>query len=245
MKNHVTILISFFLITFILSCSKDDNAYPKVGILYNSTDISDEIRKTTPDSQRQTIQQISDKLKLMSNDKLFQFALDCGNQSKYMEALAAYNKILETDKNYPDLYYYQGLLYRDMGLLDEAICAFQTALTQNPNSPEAHYNLGYSYRCKGLHNDAIAEYQKSLELISEKKTKQRASIHHNLGFSYFSNGLIDDAISEFKKALAYKPKDREIHQKLGIAYTAKGWADKAKNEFSIYNEYDKPTMKIP
>ena len=43
----------------------------------------------------------------MSNDDLFQFALDCGNQGNCSEALAAYDKILETDKNYPDLYYYQ------------------------------------------------------------------------------------------------------------------------------------------
>jgi tetratricopeptide (TPR) repeat protein len=132
-----------------------------------------------------------------------------------------------------------------MGLLDEAICAFQTAVTQNPNSAEAYYNLGYAYRCKGLHSEAIPVYQKSLELISENKAKQKASIHYNLGFSYFSNGLIDDAIGEFKKALAYKPKDKEIHQKLGIAYTAKGWTDKAKDEFSLYHEHDKSAKKIP
>ena len=57
----------------------------------------------------------------MSNNDRFQFAADCGNQGRYSEALAAYNMILETDKNYPDLYYYQGLLYRDMGMLEVAL----------------------------------------------------------------------------------------------------------------------------
>lgn len=247
MKNYVVILLGFLLITPILGCGKDDTTSPKVGIIYKSGD-NDEENHTAGENGRSPVltpQQIADKLKSMSNDDLFQFALDCGNRGNCSEALAAYDKILETDKNYPDLYYYKGLLYRDMGMMDEAICAFQTAITQNPDLPEAHYNLGYAYRTKGLHNEAIPEYQKSLELIPDNKTKQKAYIHYNLGFSYFSNGMIDGAIDEFKKALAYKPKDKEIHQKLGIAYTAKGWTDKAKAEFSLYQEQDKPVRKIP
>jgi tetratricopeptide (TPR) repeat protein len=247
MKNYVVILLGFLFIASMLGCSKDDTTSPKAGIVYKSGDTNDKNQTSDANvrSPLLTPQQFDNKLKSMSNDELFQFALDCGNQGNCSEALAAYNKILETDKNYPDLYYYQGLLYRNMGMVDEAICAFQTAITQNPNSAEAHYNLGYAYRCKGLHNEAIPEYQKSLELIHENKTKQKGYIHFNLGFSYFSNGMIDDAIGQFKKALAYKPKDKEIHQKLGIAYTAKGWTDKAKDEFTLYHEHDKPIKKIP
>ncbi len=246
MKNHIITFLSISLATSILGCGRDNPTYTNVGIIYKSDGIGGEALKTTPDYQKPDIQQVNNRLKLMSKNERFQFALDCGNQGKYSEALAAYNMILETDKNYPDLYYYQGLLYRDMGMLDEAICAFQTAINQNPNSAEAHYNLGYAYRYKGLHNEAVGEYRKSLELIPENKTKQLAYVHYNLGFSCFSNGMIDDAISEFNKALAYKPKDKEIHQKLGIAYTAKGWTDKAKDEFLLYNEYDKkPVKKIP
>ena len=244
MKYYVVILLGF-LLAAMPGCSKDDTSYPKAGIVYKSQGIGEESPSGLQASQKLDVQQLQDKLRPMSNDDLFQFALACGNQGNCSEALAAYNKILETDNNYPDLYYYQGLLYRDMGMMDEAICAFQTAITQNPDSAEAHYNLGYAYRCKGLHNEAVPEYQKSLELIPENKTKQKAYIHFNLGFSYFSNGMIDDAIGQFKKALAYKPKDKEIHQKLGIAYTAKGWADKAKDEFTLYHEQDKPIKKIP
>ena len=245
MKNYVVILLGFLLVASMLGCSKDDTSYPKAGIVYKSQGIVDESPSDLQASEKPDVQQLQDKLSSMSNDDLFQFALTCGNQGNCSEALTAYNKILETDKNYPDLYYYQGLLYREMGMMDEAICAFQTAITQNPDSSEAHYNLGYAYRCKGLHSEAIPEYQKSLKLIPENKTKQKAYIHFNLGFSYFSNGMIDDAIGQFKKALAYKPKDKEIHQKLGIAYTAKGWTDKAKDEFSLYLEQDKPIKKIP
>ncbi|KXK30881.1 MAG: hypothetical protein UZ01_01002 [Candidatus Brocadia sinica] len=245
MKSYIVIFLGFLLLAPVLSCNKHDTTYPNAGIIYNSTGINDEIHKTAPGSQKTDTQQITDKLKSMNNDDLFQFALTCGNQGNYSEAMTAFHTLLEKEKNYPGLYYYQGLLYRNMGLLDEAICAFQTAINQNPNSAEAYYNLGYAYRCKGLHSEAIPEYRKSLELLPENKTKQKASVHYNLGFSYFSNGLIDDAISEFNKALACKPKDREIHQKLGIAYTAKGWTDKAKDEFSLYHTDDKPAKKIP
>ena len=245
MKNYVVILLGFLFAASILSCSKDDTSYPKAGVVYKSNGIVDGNPSNLQASQKRDVQQLHDKLRSMSNDDLFQFALNCGNQGNCSEALAAYNKILETDKNYPDLYYYQGLLYRDMGLLDEAVCAFQTAIQQNPNSAEAHYNLGYAYRGKGLQNEAIAEYKKVLELISDNKSKQIASVHYNLGFSYFSNGMFDEAINEYNKALALKPKDKEIHQKLGIAYTAKGWTDKAKDEFSLFNLNEKPNKKIP
>ncbi|OQZ01136.1 MAG: hypothetical protein B6D35_04070 [Candidatus Brocadia sp. UTAMX2] len=245
MKYYVTILLSLLPVAFMLGCSRNDATSPDIGIIYKSGSISGETANDSQNSQKLEIQQLNDKLRAMSNNDLFQFALTCGNQGNYSAALMAFNTLLEKDKNYPDIYYYQGLLYRDMGLQDEAICAFQTAITQNPDSAEAHYNLGYAYRCKGLHHEAIPQYQKSLELLSEDKMKQKASVHYNLGFSYFSHGMIDDAIREFKTALAYKPKDRETHQKLGIAYTAKGWTDKAKDEFSLYHDHDKPAKKIP
>lgn len=244
MKKYMVPFLGSLLVSSLVGCSKDDTPYPKTGIIYKSTGV-DEASKDPSSPQRLDMQQINGKFATMSNSDLFQFALDCGNQGKYTEALAAYAKIVEKDKNYPEVYYYQGLVYRDLGLIDEAICAFQTAVTQNPNFAEAHYNLGYAYRCKGLHGEAIPEYQKALELIPGSRTKQMAAIHYNLGFSLFSKGQIDNAISEFGKALTFKPRDKEIHQKLGIAYTAKGWMDKAKNEFSLCIENDKPSQRIP
>ncbi len=241
MRIHIVIPFCFFLAAFTTNCGKHDTPSANLGIVYHSGNSRDKIMEgkisehaASPDIDPQ---QLNNKLNLMDNDALFQYALDSHNQGKYSEAMAVYKKVLEADKNYPDIYYYQGLLYRDMGMREEAICAFQTAVTQNPNSAEAHYNLGYSYRCKGLHREAITEYKKALEFITGEKTKQKAYIHYNLGFSYFSHGQIDEAILEFKNALAYKPNDKEIHQKLGIAYTAKGWTDKAKDEFSLFSKH--------
>lgn len=242
MKSHIVIPLCFSLAVLTMDCSKNDTPSMNVGTIYNPGNSGDKILKgkTTEQATPSDVsdQQLNNKLNLMDNDTIFQYALASHNQGKHQEALAAYKRILETDKNYPDIYYHQGILYRDMSMREEAICAFQIAVTQNPNSAEAHYNLGYSYRCKGLHSEAIAEYKRALELISEKKVKQKAYIHYNLGFSYFSHGQIDNAIAEFKNALAYKPNGKEIHQKLGIAYTAKGWADKAKDEFSISRKSD-------
>lgn len=141
MKSYIVIFLGFLLLAPVLSCNKHDTTYPNAGIIYNSTGINDEIHKTAPGSQKTDTQQITDKLKSMNNDDLFQFALTCGNQGNYSEAMTAFHTLLEKEKNYPGLYYYQGLLYRNMGLLDEAICAFQTAINQNPNSAEAYYNL--------------------------------------------------------------------------------------------------------
>lgn len=237
MRSYHIIPLVFFLTAITPGCGKDDAPSPNPGIVYTPEHIKNGLltgETSNPDySAGVDLQQLSNKLAAMSNGDIFRYALDSQNQGKYAEALTAYNKILETDKNYPDMYYHQGILYRDMGMRDEAVSAFQTAVLRNPNSAAAYYNLGYAYRRKGLHAEAVAEYKKALALVPENKVKQRASIHYHLGFSYFASGLIDDAIHEYNRALAYKPKDKAIHQKLGIAYTAKGWSDKAKKEFSF------------
>ncbi|MCF6148249.1 MAG: tetratricopeptide repeat protein [Candidatus Kuenenia sp.] len=236
MKITYTIVFSLFCSCSFLGCSKEDSQYTNIGVLYNPTDYTNKNTHTNTNNAKVSQQQIDEKLNHMNNDDLFQFALACGNQGSYSEALAAYNKILEHDTHYPRIYYHLGLLYRDMSLQDEAICAFQTDIAQNPGSPETHYNLGYAYQRKGLYNDAAGEYKQSLNFIPANKTQQQANIHYNLGDSYFSLGSIDEAIDEYKKALALKPENKIIHKKLGMAYRAKGWAEKAKEEFTICDE---------
>ncbi|MGQ3684681.1 MAG: tetratricopeptide repeat protein [Candidatus Loosdrechtia sp.] len=225
-----------FLTLIHLGCSKGDAPPPNHGIVYTAGHMKDGQhageQHGPDDSPDIDLEQISNKLSAMSTIDIFRYALDSQNQGKYAVAMAAYNIVLERDENYPDIYYHQGVLYRDMGMRDEAFSAFQKAVLRNPNSAVAYYNLGYAYRCKGLHSEAVAEYKKALALVPENNARQRASIHYHMGFSYFASGLVDDAIREFSQALAYKPKDKAIHQKLGIAYTAKGWSDKAKIEFS-------------
>ncbi|MBM4054961.1 MAG: tetratricopeptide repeat protein [Planctomycetes bacterium] len=242
MKITRPILFSLFCFCSVLGCGKDSQ-YTNVGMLYNPNDYASENTHISINKAKPTQQQINEKLKNMSKDDIFQFALACGDQGNYSEALTAYNKILETDAHYPRIYYYLGLLYRDMGLLDEAICAFQTDLTKNHDSPEAHYNLAYAYQRKGLYNDAIGEYKQSLNFIPANKTQQKANIHYNLGDSYFSIGSIDESIDEYKKALAIKPENKILHKKLGIAYSAKGWTEKAKDEFSIHDGSEISTKK--
>ncbi|MDR4507139.1 MAG: tetratricopeptide repeat protein [Candidatus Brocadiaceae bacterium] len=236
MKHHCIILFCFVLIGILTSCSKGDIPYTNTGVIYTDDGAYTENSTATKNTEIPNQQQVNDKLEALNNKELFQLALSCGNQGNYSEALTVFNKILETDKNYPNLYYYQGIFYRNMNLTDEAICAFQTAISQNTNSAETHYNLGFAYEHKGLHHDAITEYQKALELVPENRAKQRAAIHLNTGISYYSEGSIDDAINEYKKALKYTPENNKIHQKLGIAYRAKGWENLAKEEFSVYQE---------
>lgn len=229
-------LFFIFTTTILSSCGKTDTMQYDSSVLYNSGGRYGTTKGSV--SSENISRKLTEKLQYMDNDELFQLALDYGNQGRFAEALALYEKILKTDKDFPAIHYYRGLLYRNMGMLEESISAFRSAVAQNPDMPEAHYNLGYAYRRKGLYKEAIFEFQKTLELIPEKKKRQIAAVHYNLGVSFFSSGLFDDAIQEFKKVLAYKPHDKEIHQKLGIAYSAKGWRDMAESEFLLFREND-------
>jgi len=237
MKILIVNLFIIIPVLFVLSCSKDDTKYSKVGILYRPNESKEEKQNTSSKVEMLTTDQVEEKLTSIDNNtKLFHHALRCKNQGDYSRALLALNILSERNNNYPKLFYHKGLIFRNMGLQDEAICAFQIAITQNPDFPEAHYNLGYAYQRKGLYTEAVEQYKKALKFIPDRKSRQKAHTHLHLGSAYFAMGLIDNAIVEYETANTFSPENEKIHQKLGIAYAAKGWKDKAKDEFSIYKK---------
>lgn len=64
------------------------------------------------------------------------------DSSQPMQAVEAYDKALDLDRNDPDVLTDQGIMYRQLGWFDKAIKNFQEANRLNPNHANALYNLG-------------------------------------------------------------------------------------------------------
>ena len=57
-----------------------------------------------------------------------------------------------------------GIIYKDLGDIDQALTATLKCIEINPNSPEAYINLGNIYAAMGNNDQAVASIQKALIL---------------------------------------------------------------------------------
>jgi tetratricopeptide (TPR) repeat protein len=62
------------------------------------------------------------------------------------------------------MYYYQGQIQGDTGLINQAIQAWQLALSYEPDKPETLFNLGIGYVALDNVEQAIATWQRVIEV---------------------------------------------------------------------------------
>lgn len=69
----------------------------------------------------------------------------------------------------PDVYYNEGIVLAQKGLLDEAIEKLVAAIAMNPNSVDSYVVLGKLYAQKGRYDKAIAQWEKALKIDAENE----------------------------------------------------------------------------
>jgi len=77
-----------------------------------------------------------------SNEQRLEEAYRLFNAERYQEALAAFNKIIQTDVMYADAYEGKGAALYSLGRLDEALRAYEQAIRLNPAYASAHNGKG-------------------------------------------------------------------------------------------------------
>jgi tetratricopeptide (TPR) repeat protein len=134
-----------------------------------------------------------------------------------------------------------GLLFQDMGNLNEAKLCYEEALSidleilgaNHPNVSRDYNNLGSVYSELGDYGKAIEFYEQALEIDSEIFGNNHPNVtiyYSNLGSTYSSLGDSEKAIEYYEKALAI---DSEVYgvnhpnvavslNNLGIAYSDLG-----------------------
>jgi len=85
-------------------------------------------------------------------------------QSKYDEAIKAFDKAIELNPQYADPLSNKGVALYDQGKCDEAIKAFDEAIKLNPQDPIARYAKGLVLQKLGHSVEADAAFAKAKEL---------------------------------------------------------------------------------
>ena len=143
-------------------------------------------------------------------------------QGESEQAIQYYDKAIELDQDFTEVYYYRGVAYRSKGDFDHAIQDCTKAIGLNSNYAEAYNNRGVAYIDKGDFDHAIQDCTKAIGLNSNY-----AEAYNNRGVAYGSKGDFDHAIQDFNKAIGLNPNDAKAYNNRGVAYRSKGDFDHA------------------
>ncbi len=110
-----------------------------------------------------------------------------------------------------------GLVWADLGQLDQALKSHEQALALNPELAEAHYNRGNVCMRLKQPEEAQASFKKAIAL-----RPQHVASHYNLGIALRELNRLEEAARAYEKALDLQPDYAPAHANLGDALYAMG-----------------------
>ena len=120
----------------------------------------------------------------------------------------AFKQAIALDSRYVDAHTNLGVVYYQLGRLDEALSEYDAALAVNPDDADVHYNKGAAY------------------------------VQHALQGSIPDEALLDQGVGEFQRALEIDPDLPQAHFSLGVVYATRGQNQEAISEFQRFLELD-------
>lgn len=101
---------------------------------------------------------------MSARDQAYREGLGHFAKKEYTEAIAAFQKVIEIDGSFADVYLALAQTYDQMGRGKDAIASIQKAIALNPNEPLYHTSLSVLYRKQGMIPEAEAEMAKAMAL---------------------------------------------------------------------------------
>jgi tetratricopeptide (TPR) repeat protein len=121
-----------------------------------------------------------------------------------------------------------GMLFLDLGRIDQAITELKRAVKLDPNRGDAHFHLGTAYAEARRWEDAVGAYRTA---ISHPTLTVTDLAHQNLGLALFHLGRYREAEEALRFALTLDPQLQGAYYNLGLVLTAEKRSDEAKAVF--------------
>jgi tetratricopeptide (TPR) repeat protein len=84
------------------------------------------------------------------------------SNTKYDDAINAFNKALAMDPNNEEAYYNRGFVYFWIGKWNQAIEDYSKAISLNPKEAKFFSSRGYAYASTGQDDQAIEDYNRAI-----------------------------------------------------------------------------------
>lgn len=131
---------------------------------------------------------------------LVQQALGLHQKGQLKQALALYQRVLESDPRQFDALHLAGVIARQLGEPERALALIARAIAVKPELAPPHCNLGAALQDLGRTADALASYQTAVQL-----DPQYALAFSNLGNTLRKLGRFEEALHSYDRALAIRP----------------------------------------
>jgi tetratricopeptide (TPR) repeat protein len=125
-------------------------------------------------------------------------------QAKYPQALLLVNKSLATNPRDPQMRFWQGFIFEQLGQPDMALQVYLDLTREYPELAEPFNNLGVIYAAKGDYPNAKVALDNAL-----RANPKYAAAHENMG-----DLLVNMARQSYVQSLSIDPKQRGIQQKI-------------------------------
>lgn len=152
---------------------------------------------------------------------------------RWPEAIAAYERALALQDNYPDAHSDLCALLLEVGRTGEALEHARTAVALKPADPVLRFNYGLALERAGDRAGALREWEEVRRLQPGENLRQRmdAVIQRRLGDSALQAGQAAEAADHFARAVAVEPMDMESWAGWGQALTQLGRLPEAVERF--------------
>ena len=154
------------------------------------------------------------------------------DQSKYDEALKAYDEAIRLDPNYAAAWNNKGNSLADQSKYDEALKAYDEAIRLDPNFAQAWYNKGNTLIFQGKFEDASISWEEALKLNPEYP-----EVWYQKGLAFEGRGIPAAAIICYDKAIEKNPNYVEAWNSKILALKKVGRYDEADATYYKY-KYD-------
>lgn len=114
---------------------------------------------------------------------------------EYTKAMEWLNKTQEVDRNFAQIYYTKGMIYKETGDTNMSIRNFQVAVEKEPEYYDAYIWLGLLYAEK-RDSIAIAYYENAIQIIPSS-----IEAHYNLAMYFQQNNYENKALNEYNLIL--------------------------------------------
>jgi tetratricopeptide (TPR) repeat protein len=173
--------------------------------------------------------------------KVLDDALAASNAGRYDEAIAGFQKALETNATCAPCYYNIGYAYTQKKDYDNAETNYKKAIEQKADYADAYSGLANVYNAQRKFDLAAAASTKATELSAAAAGGAaagggggNADALFNQGVILWNGGKVADAKKAFESAIQANPNHAEAHYQLGMALVNEGNLAGAATEFETY-----------
>ncbi|MEX2285194.1 MAG: tetratricopeptide repeat protein [Gemmatimonadota bacterium] len=170
-------------------------------------------------------------------NQLIQQGRHAFEERNYVDALAAFRKVLDQNPDFADVRHLAGLCLSFLGQNESAVLEFDAALRLNDRYVEAHLNRAIVLTELGRYDEAHRSFERAGRFETETEgpfpaliSARLANSHMSLGDLYLEAGAPTQAAEQYRTALTMRPRFHDIRNRLAQALLQLGDLDTASIE---------------